>query len=411
VLPNGMVLITLENPQSQTVALDGYVTGGSLEDPTDRQGVASAVAALLDAGTRKRTKLQLADDLETVSAGIGYSAGTTATNLSGHCLAKDTPTMLTALAETLMLPSFPQEELDKLKTRWSASIRQAEDQPGTRAGRAMSQLIYPPGHPFYIDEAAKQLADVAALRREDLVAFHQRYHGPNHTVLVLVGKLSSAEVAAKLQTLFAGWPAAPGATPLHVPDVPLAPARRVVVPMPDKTNVEVRVGHASPLTRTSPDYLPASLANYVLGGSTLTGRLGLKLRDELGLTYGVSSGFLAGLGGGNWRAGVTVNPANVEAARTAMAGELTRFLKDGVTARELEFARSAFIGSQAVGLATNAGMAGSLSGIELYGLGLDYWTRYPRLVRGVSVEAANAAARKLIHPDKLHTVIVGPVQP
>jgi zinc protease len=149
----------------------------------------------------------------------------------------------------------------------------------------------------------------------------------------------------------------------------------------------------------------------VLGGSTLTGRLGLKLRDELGLTYGVSSGFLAGLGGGNWRAGVTVNPANVEAARTAMAGELTRFLKDGVTARELEFARSAFIGSQAVGLATNAGMAGSLSGIELYGLGLDYWTRYPKLVRGVSVEAANAAARKLIHPDKLHTVIVGPVQP
>jgi zinc protease len=275
----------------------------------------------------------------------------------------------------------------------------------------MSQLIFPAGHPFYVDEAAKQLADVAALKREDLVAFHQRYHGPNHTVLVLVGKLDRAHVASKLGELFAGWPAAAGATPLEVPDVPLAPAKREVVAMPDKTNVSVAVGQATPLKRTSPDYLAASLANYVLGGSTLTGRLGLKLRDEMGLTYGVSSGFAAGLGGGTWRAGVTVNPANVEAARGALSGELARFLKDGVTARELEFARSAFIGSQAVGLATNAGMAGSLSNIELYGLGLDYWGRYPRLVRGVSVEAANAAARRLLHPASLQTVIVGPVKP
>jgi zinc protease len=255
------------------------------------------------------------------------------------------------------------------------------------------------------------LADVAALTRQDLVAFHQRYHGPNHAVVVLVGKLDRQEVARKLTALFAGWPKATGETPMHIPNVPLGPGRRVVVPMPDKSNVEVRVGHAAPLERGSPDYLAASLANFVLGGSTLTGRLGLKLRDELGLTYGVSSGFAAGLGGGNWRAGVTVHPANVETAQSAMAGELQRFLKDGLTARELEFARSAYIGSQAVGLATNAGMAGSLSGLELYGLGLDYWGRYPRLVRGVSLEAANAAARRLIHPDKLNTVIVGPVKP
>ncbi|MDB5101897.1 MAG: peptidase domain protein [Cyanobacteria bacterium RYN_339] len=410
-LSNGMVLITLENPESQTVALDGYVQGGSLEDPTDRMGAASATAALLDAGTAKRTKLQLAEDLEGRSISLGFSAGTTVTSLSGRCLAKDTDPLLGALAETLMTPTFPQAELDKLKQRWSASIRQAEDQPGTRASRAFSQLLYPPGHPFYVDELGKQLADVAALKREDLVAYHQRYHGPNKAVLVLVGKLKAADVASKLTTLFAGWPKAAGETPMHIANVPLGPGKRVVVAMPDKTNVDVRVGHATPLERTSPDYLAASLANFVLGGSTLTGRLGLKLRDEMGLTYGVSSGFSAGLGGGNWRAGVTVNPANVETAQGALAGELTRFLKDGLTGRELEFARSAFIGGQAVGLATNAGMAGSLSNIELYGLGLDYWARYPRLVRAVTVDAANQAARKLIHPDKLHTVIVGPVKP
>ncbi|MFP5501343.1 MAG: M16 family metallopeptidase, partial [Candidatus Sericytochromatia bacterium] len=129
-----------------------------------------------------------------------------------------------------------------------------------------------------------------------------------------------------------------------------------------------------------------------------------------GLTYGTYSTFAAGLGAGPWKAAITVNPANTETALGAMRQEIDHFLKGGITADELAFAKSAFIGQQAQGLATNGGMAGSLSNIEFYGLGLDYWSRYPQLIQGVTLEQANEAARKLIAPDRAHTVIVGPYQ-
>jgi zinc protease len=408
VLPNGLTVIVLENDSSQTVNLDGFERAGSIEDPKDEQGLASAVSALLDAGTAKRDKLALAGDLEGASASVNFSSGTLNTGISGHWIAKDTDLALGALAEELMTPTFPQGELDKLKTRWLASIRQSEDQPSTRAGRAFSQLLYPQGHPFYVLDLDAQLAGVNKISRADLVNFHQRYFGPNHTTLVLVGKLKANTVIPKLQQLFASWPKAAGESLSEIPDAPLGQARRVVVSLPDKSNVEIRYGHTSPLKRKTPEYYAAQLANYVLGGDTLTGRLGLQLRDQMGLTYGVSSGFNAGLGGGAWRAGVTVNPANADTAIDALTNEVKRFLQGGITERELDFAKSAFIGGQAVGLASNAGMASSLATIELYGLGLDYWGRYGHLIHAVTVPAANLAARKLIHPDAANVVIVGP---
>jgi zinc protease len=411
VLPNGMTVIVLENDASQTVNLDGFERGGAIEDPQDEKGLASAVSALLDAGTAKRTKLQLAEDLEGASASVGFGAGTLTTSITGHWIAKDTDLALGALAEELMTPTFPQVELDKLKTRWLASIRQSEDQPSTRSARAFSQLLYPQGHPFYVLDQAAQLAGVNKITRDDMVAFHQRFFGPNHTTLVLVGKIKASTVVPKLEQLFKGWQAAPATATTEVPDAPLNKAQRVIVSMPDKSNVEIRYGHTSPVKRTSPDYYAALLANYVLGGDTLTGRLGLQLRDQMGLTYGVSSAFNAGMGGGAWRAGVTVNPANADTAITALTNEVKRFLAGGITQRELDFAKSAFIGGQAVGLASNAGMASSLASIELYGLGLDYWGRYPHLIHAVTAQAANQAARKLIHPELANVVIVGPYAP
>jgi zinc protease len=411
VLPNGMVVLVLENPGSQTVSLDGYVRAGALEDPADEHGVASAVAALLDAGTARRSKLALAKDLEEASAGLSFSAGNATTGISGWCLAPDTELLFGALAEALKTPTFPAEELDKLKSRWLAGIRQAEDQPSTRGRRAFANAIYPPGHPFAVDEPATELAHVGKLKREDLQVFHRRYYGPDHTVLVVVGKVNARQVTARLQQLFADWPKAPEATRMTFPAVAPTAPQRIVIPMPEKSNVELTYGHVGGLTRFSPDYHAAMLSNYILGGDALTGRLGLELRDKLGLTYGVNSGFSAGLGAGPWSTHFTVNPSNVEPALQALNAELRRYLDKGPTRQELDFAKSGFIGSQAVGLATNGGMAGSLSSIELYHLGLDYWSRYPGLIRAVTVQQAHAVARRLIHPENAHTVIVGPVNP
>ena len=408
VLANGLTLLMLPVPGSRTVALDGQIQAGELHEPPGKDGLAGATAALLDAGTARRTKLVLANDLERVSASVSFAGGTHTTDVAGGCLDKDLDTLLDAVTEMLTQPTFPADELAKLKARWVASIRRAEDTPGTHLSRAFAQAVYPKDHPLYRDDAATDIRAIEALTREDLVAFHRRYYGPNTTTLVLVGKLDPDAVARGLERRLAGWREATLARP-EIPDAPATKPTRVVVPMPDKSNVEVRVGHAIALRRKSPDYHAAQLGNYVLGGDPLSSRLGLRLRDELGLTYGTYSGVTGGLGPGTFTASLTVNAANVKPGLAELSQVVARYLKEGVTPRELAFAKSSYIGSQAVGLASNQGMAGSLAGIELYGLGLDYWGRYPTLIGALTAAQVNAAMRKYVHPAAAHTILVGPV--
>lgn len=409
VLQNGLTVLVLPNDTSETISLSGFVRAGSLLDPAEMEGLAGTVSSMLDNGTTKRTKLQLASDLERVSASVGFSGSAASTGISGSMLAKDLDLGLTALAEMLREPSFPDSELSKLKRRWIDSIKQSEDDPETRASRAFNQAVYPKGHPYYQHDAATSIAMIERIGVADLKRFHARYYGPNTTTLVVVGKVDPEQVVSKLDKLFAGWKAAEKVE-AAIPEVAVGEARRVVVPMMDKTNVEILFGHGSALKRKDPGFYAFSLANDILGGGTLTSRLGVKLRDEMGLTYGVYSTFGAGLGAGSWRAGVTVNPANVKTTLNALRAEVDGFLKTGISPQELAYAKSSFIGSQAQGLATNGGMASSLSNIEFYGLGLDFWSRYPGLIQGVTLQQANEAARKLIAPGKAHVIIVGPYE-
>jgi zinc protease len=409
VLANGLTVLVLPNESSQTVSVAGFIGAGGLLDPKGKSGLATAVASMLDNGTSKRTKLQLAGDLERVSASVGFSGGILSTTISGSMLAKDLDLGLTAMAEELRMPSFPETELAKMKHRWVDAIKQGEDDPSTRADRAFNHAVYPASHPYYELDPQDGIAEIEGLSVDDLKAFHSRYYGPNTTTLVVVGKVKPDAVVAKLEKLFDGWKRAEEAK-LVVPPVAAGAPKQVVVPMMDKTNVEILFGHAEGVKRKDPAYYATSLANDVLGGNTLTGRLGVKLRDEMGLTYGVYSSFGAGLGVGTWRASITVNPANADTAVKALRDEVNRFVTKGLTPQELAFAKSSFIGSQAQGLSTNGGMASSLSNIEFWGLGLDYWSRYPGLIQGVTLEQANAAARKLIAPAKANVVIVGPYQ-
>ncbi|MEB3283660.1 MAG: pitrilysin family protein [Candidatus Sericytochromatia bacterium] len=408
VLKNGLNVIVLENPGSQSVALSGHLWAGQLHEPAKKDGVAAAVAALLDTGTAKRSKLQLAGDLERISASLSYSGGGHLTDISGKALAGDLDTLLTALAETLKAPTFPDEELKKLKTRWIASLKQAEDQPGTRVERAFGQAIYPEGHPYRPKQPEVRVAAIEGLQRADLLNFHREFYGPNTTTLVLAGRVKASEVFQKLENLFADWHPATLRKPVVRPATPEKPGR-IVVSMPDKTNVEVRIGHATPLTRHQKDYHAAQLGNYILGGDPLSSRLGMRLRDELGLTYGTFSVLRGGHGPGPWWASLTVNPANLAQGLTELNTVVHRLIQAGVTDEELTFAKSAFVGSQAVGLATNEGMAASLDVIAQHELGLDYWGRYPGLIEGVKKQAVNAALRRYVRPNAAHTILVGPL--
>ena len=180
----------------------------------------------------------------------------------------------------------------------------------------------------------------------------------------------------------------------------------------DKASVDILLGSAASLRRDSEDYYAAVLANSALGESTLSSRLGLRVRDQEGLTYGINSRFRApSLAAGPWYVGVSVNPNNIEKAINSALNVLRDYVENGIRADELSDEKSSAIGSFKVSLATNAGLAGSMWNAEFYRLGLDYIDRYPQIIQAVTVEEVNAAIRKYFRPDHLTVVLAGDVEP
>jgi zinc protease len=180
--------------------------------------------------------------------------------------------------------------------------------------------------------------------------------------------------------------------------------------MKDKANCDVVIGHASRLRRTHPDYLAASIANSALGQSTLSSRLGLKVRDEMGLTYGINSSFSGvGIGDGPFTIGVTVAAQNIDLAVNTTVEIVNDYIAGGIREEELKDEQSSFIGSFKVGLATNGGMAGQIASAELYGFGVGYIDQFPALVAALSKDQIDQAIRKYFHPEVATTVIAGTV--
>jgi zinc protease len=167
------------------------------------------------------------------------------------------------------------------------------------------------------------------------------------------------------------------------------------------------VGAAGPARRDL-DYLAASLGNSVLGQFGMMGRIGEAVREKAGLAYYASSSLSGGNGPGPWTISAGVDPANVSRAVDLIVEEIARFVNEPVETEELEDSQANYIGRLPLSLESNQGVASSLINLERYDLGLDYYLRYPDLVRAVTPEAVLAAARRFLDPDRLGIAIAGP---
>jgi zinc protease len=193
-----------------------------------------------------------------------------------------------------------------------------------------------------------------------------------------------------------------------LPPVPHAMRRqRLVVPMMNKAQADVAYGFTT-ITRRDPDYYAYWLMNNVLGQYALGGRLGDSIRERQGMAYYVSSSFDANVAEGPLVIRAGVSPANVDRAVASIDEEITRLVSDGITAKELDESRRYLVGSIPRALETNAAIANFVQIAEFFGLGLDYDVRLPELLGAVTLEQANAAARRALAPDRATVVVAGP---
>jgi zinc protease len=411
-LETGAVLLLVENPTTPTVALRGSLRAGSHFEPKEKPGLARLTAEMLKRGTRRRAKLELAGALESVGADVNFDADVFAVQLRARSLAADFPALVATLAEMLREPSFPAEELEKLKQQTVAAVREKQSDTGWRAYERLTQALFDEEHPFYTHAGERLVESISSITVEDVRGFYEKFYGGRTLILSAAGGFKADEAARVLREAFEGFGGPEHAEVEVIDPEPPASARREVVFVRDKANVDVLLGTAAPLRRDASDYYAAMLANRALGESTLSSRLGLRVRDAEGLTYGIASRFRApSLAAGPWYIAVSVNPGNVGRAIESALGVLQEYVEQGIRPEELEDEKSSAVGSFKVSLSTNAGLAAALWNAEFYRLGLDYVERYPELVRAVTVEEANAAIRKYFRPERLTVVVAGDIDP
>jgi len=405
-LDNGVVVLAKETQTTPAVAINLAVRAGSACDPADAPGTTWLLSRVIDRGTARRS----ADDIAEVLDSRGISVTITVTRhlftIACLCLAEDFEPVMTLLGEMMMMPSLPAEEVETRKGQVITAIRQDDDNPLVRASESLIALLYPDGHP-YGRPTKGSVEVVETLTRDRLLELHDQRFAPSELSAVVVGDVSPQHAHGVAANIFGGWRnAAP--PPVTLPPVRHATRRqRLIVPMMNKAQADIAYGFTT-ITRRDPDYYAFWLMNNVFGQYSIGGRLGDSIRERQGMAYYVSSALDANVAEGPLVIRAGVSPSNVDRAVASIDEEITKLITEGLTPKEIDESRRYLIGSIPRALETNTAIANFLQIAEFFGLGLDYDLRLPDLLGAVTLEQANAAARRALHPDRAALVIAGP---
>jgi zinc protease len=406
VLPNGIVVLVRENHASPSVVITGYLRVGAYDESPEKAGLADFTADALMRGTANRSFDDIYETLESVGANLGISGGTHATGFGAKCLTEDIALVFDILADVLREPSFPPEEVEKLRGEILADLAERAHDTRRMANLAFYELAYPEGHPYAVSSTGYP-ETIAGIDRDDLVQFYEGGYGPEHMTVVAAGAVQADELVAQLEAALGDWSGRTYERDALPEAGRLREVRTRVISIPDKTQSNIVLGYPGP-ARTHPDYLDARVCNTILGVFGLMGRLGEKVRDEQGLAYTAYSSLSGGPGPGPWRVVAGVDPENVERAVESIRTEIRRISDELVDEDELRDSQAYLTGSMPLRLETNAGVAHTILSMERYGLGLDYLQRYKRLIDEVTPERVQAAARRWLDPDAFALAIAGP---
>jgi zinc protease len=402
-LANGMKILLAARPGMPMVAARLVVRTGSDSNPLDRPGLASFTAAMLDQGTASRSALQIADEAERMGATLERDSTMDASYIAVRSLKKSFPAALSLLADVVLHPSFPPEEIARQRANRLASLVQLRANAAMVADQVMSAALYGPRHPYGYPEMGTE-ESIRVADREDLLAFWKKSFVPNNAALVVAGDISSSELQALAEKELGAWQSA--ATTRAELGSPAQPAARLVlVDKPGAAQTQLRVGLVG-APRSTPDFAALEIMNASLGG-LFSSRINLNLREEKGYTYGAYSNFAYRRSAGPFQVRTGVRTDSTAPAVTEIFKEIRRMAESSPSSEELTLAKNSQVLSLPGRFETTSQMVASFSNVYVYDLGLDYFTRLPALLSGVDSEAVRAAARKYLVPEKMVVVAVG----
>ncbi|MHC5034707.1 MAG: M16 family metallopeptidase, partial [Planctomycetota bacterium] len=410
VLDCGTTVFGIESRDSHCVAMAGFLRGGATLDPAGSEGLAYLTAHMLDEGTSRRNCRQIAAVTDKIGASISFGAGADSTDLGGKCLPRGLPKVLALLRECLSDLAAPEPELEKVRQQTVTAMKADRDSTRWLAARAAYEALYPPGHAYHRDHRGT-LESIAGIRRETVLEFAAGAFGPQNLTLVLVGPLSFDRMCRQVDNALGSWQPlerVPAFQPLPV-EVAASPGERVIT-VPGKSQCDLVVAQIA-VPRSHPDYHALLVASSIFGRFGLMGRIGDRVRDEMGLAYYAYGFLLARTQAGHWEVMAGVNPANVRKALAAITEETRRFCSELVTEQELADTVGNLVGSLALRMETSDSLVYLARDIAFHNLPLDYLERFRAEVQNVTRDKVLALAQRYLADVEPVVVIAGPELP
>jgi len=406
-LSNGLKVILAERHAAPVVELTLMVDAGYAADQGAIPGTASLAMNMLDEGTTSRSALEISEEMAMLGANMGSFSNLDVSVVTLSALKENLAASLDLYTDVILHPSFPQNELDRLKKQQLAGIQREKSTPLQMALRVFPKLLYGEGHAYSLPFTGSGTeASVSSLTRENLSDFHQTWFKPNNATLIVVGDVTMGELEPLLEQRFADWNE--GSVPTkNIAEVAHKSAPTIyLMDRPGSQQSIIFAGHVAPPTN-NPNEIAIETMNTILGGS-FTSRINMNLREDKGWSYGART-ILVGARG--QRPFIIYAPVQTDKTSESMIEaekELRGILGDRpITSDEIEKAQK----SQTLTLAgrweTNNAVEGSIGQIVQYGLPDDYFDTYTQRVRALNMDQVSEAAHEVVHPDNLVWIIVG----
>ncbi|HEX8267468.1 MAG TPA: pitrilysin family protein [Pyrinomonadaceae bacterium] len=402
VLPNGLKVVVVEDKRLPITSFRLSFRSGTSNDPAELHGLTAMTASQLNEGTTTRTSLQIAEEVERIGASLNAAPSADFTTVSASALSNYAPEILRLMADVVLNPSFPENELTLAKQNTLQNLQYQRSQPDFLSNEKVSQVIFGQ-HPY--SRVAPTPESINSMTRERLIACHRQMFVPNNAVLIIVGDVDQAVMMREVETLFGKWQQGETANP-GFPSPPARDERSIyVVDRPGSAQSNIALANIA-LARTSPDYFPVLLMNQILGGGA-SSRLFMNLREEKGYTYGAYSSFDMRKTAGAFEASAEVRTDVTGASLKEFFNELDRIRTEEVPAQEMQDAKNYLTGVFPIRLETQEGLTGQILATQLYDLPTDYLATYRENINAVTASDIQRVAQKYITPDRLAIVIVG----
>ncbi len=403
-LPNGLTVLVKEVSDVPTVSIRLAFPGGLRYETPDNNGVFHFLASCWSKGTEFHSAEGLAELIDGIGGGIGGFSGRNTFGLSGQFLSKNLEKGLSLFTEILTTPTFPQEEVEKLRPIILSQIRRQEDYLPSVAMKAFSRLLFSP-HPYSMDTLGTN-ENVRSFSSKDLKKIYNSYAIPSRGVLSIVGDVDTDALISALENMLGAWrregkeilPELPAPKPLIRPRVSN-------ITREDKGQTHIALGfYGSPID--GQDRYAMEVISAVLSG--MGGRLFQALREKEALAYHTTSIFTPGLDYGSFVLYIACSPEKKEKALKGLWREVYRLMSEPISQEEIDRAKKWLIGRHEIGLQTNSSQAMDMALNELYGLGYNFDIKYVQAISKVTPKMCLDTARKYLSQDSYVLITVGP---